>query len=247
MNKDNTSGKTTKHPAYGTISFNRIQGTPHALFGSSVKHGHTITMNLYRAEQTRELNQDWFHGNELIAEAEMSYSQFVEAITNMNVGSGIPCTLKYIQHEGYIELPEFEDKNLQFTQELQTCIQENQEKLQEQFTNIKNILQKKSIGKFDREYILKTLENITKLHTSNLPYLEKQFQTQMETTIKEAKGEIEAFVQNKMHSLMAYAINQSSTAETINIKETPIVELPDHTKKEQCYATTENKIEKPDL
>jgi hypothetical protein len=36
---------------------------------------------------------------------------------------------------------------------------------------------------------------------SNLPFIQSMFNEQMDKTVKEAKGEIEAFTQNKIHAL----------------------------------------------
>ena len=86
--KETNLGKCTTHPAYGMLSFSRRSGGKQSLFGSSIEHKDVIAMTLRHGEVTRNLSSDWYHGTEVIAEVEMSYAQFAEAITSMNMGSG---------------------------------------------------------------------------------------------------------------------------------------------------------------
>lgn len=90
-------GTRTSHPSYGTIMFNRSNNRVTPLFGSSIKHNNVITMELRHAEIERGLNRDWVYGKAPIAEIEMSYSQFAEAITSFGCGSGVPCTIRYTE------------------------------------------------------------------------------------------------------------------------------------------------------
>ena len=66
------------------LAFSRRTGGKNHLFGSSIEHNNVIAMTLRHGEVTRELNTDWYHGDKIIAEIEMSYSQFAEAISSMN-------------------------------------------------------------------------------------------------------------------------------------------------------------------
>jgi len=67
-------------------------------------------MYLREGEVSRELNRDFYFGGKRIVECEMSYSQFAEAITSMNMGTGVPVTIRYIQDKGKIEECPFVDK-----------------------------------------------------------------------------------------------------------------------------------------
>lgn len=218
-------GKKVEHPSFATLAFSRTSQSPVPLFGSSIKHGNVIRMTLYHASQTRGLNKDWIHGQSIIAEAEMSYSQFVEAITNMNVGFGVPCTLRYLQGEGQIPRPDFEDKTALFKEELQTSIQDEQEKITALTQEVSTILEKKSIGKADRERIRDIFLSLVNLQNNIIPFMASQFHEEMNATIQSAKGEIEAFMQNKMYSLLQENV-QSKLSE---LDEKPNIELPEAT------------------
>ena len=102
--------KKEKHPSYGMLGFSRRQGSKTNLFGSSIQHQNTISMTLRQGEMHRGLNTDWFFGGDVIVEVEMSQAQFAEAITSMNMGSGVPVTIRYQENKGYIERPDFKGK-----------------------------------------------------------------------------------------------------------------------------------------
>ena len=220
-------GEKVEHPSFATLAFSRTFQSPAPLFGSSIKHSNVIRMTLYHASQTRGLNKDWIHGQSIIAEAEMSYSQFVEAITNMNVGFGVPCTLRYLQGEGQIPRPDFEDKTALFKEELQTSIQDEQEKITALTQEVSTILEKKSIGKADRERIRNIFLSLVNLQNNIIPFMASQFHEEMNATIQSAKGEIEAFMQNKMHSLLQENIQAQLAASDEQLH----IELPESSTK----------------
>ena len=201
--------KKEKHPSYGMLGFSRRQGSKTNLFGSSIQHQNTISMTLRKGEMHRGLNADWFFGGDVIVEVEMSQAQFAEAITSMNMGSGVPVTIRYQENKGYIERPDFKGKKDMFNDELK-------EQLANANANTKSLIEeiremfdtKKSIGKGDREEIIKRLDKIYADINQNVTFIHKQFNEQVDKTITEAKGEIEAFCENKLHSIAYAALNE---------------------------------------
>jgi ElaB/YqjD/DUF883 family membrane-anchored ribosome-binding protein len=195
-------GNMDKHPSYALLSFSRVSGRNQSLFGSSIKHDNTIQMRVRPAKVERNLNTDWYlsDGREYL-EIEMSYSQFAESITSMNMGEGIPVTLRYLNGE-QIERPNFKNKRLEFENEFQERMNEVESKLNKLTTETEDILtNKKSINKGDREKILNQIKMLQQEVRSNIPFVLSCFNEQMDKTVKEAKGEIEAFTQHKLHSL----------------------------------------------
>ena len=95
-NTDALGGERRSHPSYGMMCFSRITGGDPHLFGTSIKHNDKISLVLRTAEYDRSLNQNWYYGKKELFEVEMSYTQFVELITHMNMGSGVPVTIKRI-------------------------------------------------------------------------------------------------------------------------------------------------------
>lgn len=196
-----------KHPCYGMLGFKRrSSGTAVPLFGSSIRHRDTICMILKHGESERYLNNDRYYGSNIIAEVEMSYSQFAEAITAMNVGDGVPCTIRFTEKDGYIKDRPFVGKRGQFEQEFADHLEEIKREASNTIDEVKRIFDKKSIGKGDKEQIIKKLEYLAMQIGSNTEFVYSQFNEQMDKTVLEAKGEIEAFCQNKMNSIAQAAL-----------------------------------------
>lgn len=201
-------GTKTSHPSYGTLLFNRAYGGGEtALFGSSIKHRDTITMELYHADITRGLNNDWIHGNKLITRIEMSYSQFAEAITSFGCGTGVPCTIRYTEKDGRIPECDFVSKREQFTDEFKEKREEITKESQQLLQDVADLFtQKKSLTKSDKEAIMSKLSKLSMELGCNMDFIADQFNEQMDKTVMEAKGEIESFCQNKINAIASASL-----------------------------------------
>lgn len=210
---ENTNGGFTEreifnHPAFGMIGFSRVRGGENTLFGSSIKHNDRITMTLKHGECDRHLHQDGYFGRGVIAEVEMSYTQFAECISTLNVGDGVPCTIRFTEKDGHI--PYIKDNNSkreQFRNEFSETISKAMEQVQNQINQIQeSIDKKKNFGVKDRKEIISQLQQVKYNIGSNLNFCVSQFDEQMDKTTLEAKGEIEAFCQNKINSIAQAAL-----------------------------------------
>lgn len=196
-----------KHDSYGMLQFSRSSGGATSLFGSSIQHRDTITMYLREGEVSRELNRDFYFGGNRIVECEMSYSQFAEAITSMNMGTGVPVTIRYIQGKGQIEECPFVDKKKQYEEEFRDNLEKTNEKANDLLESVRQMFEeKKSFTKKDREEILEKIHHLSMEMNGNREFIYKQFNEQMDKTTLEAKGEIEAFMQNKINSVASAAL-----------------------------------------
>ena len=197
-----------EHPSYGMLSFCRTSSnkkTP--LFGSSIKHSNTIRMRLCHGNVDRYLNRDWYYATDLIAEVEMSYSQFAEAITAMNVGDGVPVTILTTEKDGRMPSCDFEDKKDSFENEFKDHLREINEQSIVLLKEVKEAFEtKKTFNKTDKEKILNILHHLTMDIESNTNYIYSSFNEQMEKTVTEAKGEIEAFAENRLMSIAQAAL-----------------------------------------
>lgn len=222
-----------KHESYGMLQFSRMtssHGRP--LFGSSIQHKDTIIMTLKEGEVLRHLNNDYYFGSKEIVQVEMSYSQFAEVITAMNIGTGVPVTINYIQGKGSMEKCPFVDKKQQYEEEFAEHLEDIKKDANDIIREVKEIFEKKSIGKGDKEEILKKLQRLETQIGSNTEFIYKQFNEQMEKTVTESKGEIEAFCQNKLNSIALAALSEHH--EVFGKLENPIDARLDD-KKEQKY------------
>lgn len=200
-------GTRTSHPSYGTIMFNRSNSKVTPLFGSSIKHNNVITMELRHADIERGLNRDWVYGKAPIAEIEMSYSQFAEAITSFGQGTGIPVTIRYTEKDGKIPPCDFISKREQFIGEFKEQTNKAVKKSKELIDEVAELFSsKKTLTKADKENILKKLNMLNSDIGSNIGFIADQFNEQMDKTVMEAKGEIESFCQNKINAIASAAL-----------------------------------------
>lgn len=200
-------GEKTTHPAYGMLSFSRRSGSKTPLFGSSIEHRDTIAMTLTHGDVTRGLNTDWYHGNGIIAEVEMSYSQFAEAITSMNMGSGVPVTVRRTEKDGKIPECDFINKKEQFQDELKERLSNATEMSRSLIREVQTLFdEKKTLTKADKSEIINKLTKVAAEINGNVNFTYEMFNEQMDKTVMEAKGEIEAFYQNKVNSIAQEAL-----------------------------------------
>jgi len=184
------------HSSWGMVGVSRSQGTPRPLFGTSIKHGTTITLTIHECEDHRGLNRDWFHAKKRLIEIELSASQFAELITTMNVGDGVPCTIRRTE-KGAIQYAEGENKIDQHSQEFAASMEDMTNKFAKVVSEATEILENKpAISKTDRKNILEGLRMLLQNVKSNIPFFKRQFDEQMDKTIVEAKAEVESFVMN---------------------------------------------------
>jgi len=74
---------------------------------------------------------------------------------------------------------------------------------------------KPNITKGDREMILNAIQMLMQNIKKNIPYVNREFSEQMDKTITEAKGEIEAFIEHKIRTAGLEAIGASKSFPTI--------------------------------
>lgn len=195
-------GTRTSHPSYGTLSFGRRTGGSKSLFGSSIEHRDTISMKVYHADITRGLHEDKIYGNKAIVEVEMSYSQFAEAITSLNMGSGVPVTIRWTEKDGKIPPCDFVSKREQFVDEFKEKRKKATREAQQLIKDVEELFnQKKSLTKADKSTILNKLHHLNMDIGCNMDFIASQFNEQMDKTVMEAKGEIESFMQNKINTI----------------------------------------------
>jgi hypothetical protein len=190
------------HPSYGQILFSRRSGsTGESLYGSSIKHKEVIHMEINRSKKyLDEFDERYYPEHRPLIEIEMSLSQFSEAISSMNMGSGVPVTLTNVMGRVMprcqeATLRDKTDKNL----ELRFAKIAN--RLNSMMEKLEAITSKKSINKGDREAINKMYTMFTQEVRSNLPFLKQCLDEAVDDSIKQAKGEVEAFYLNRITSL----------------------------------------------
>lgn len=202
-------------PCYGLLSFSRCQAnSAQGLFGSNIGHETIIKMTVKRAYEGNWHGCSHYFGDSEIVEVAMSYSQFAEAISSFNVGEGVPVTLRYTEIDGSIPAPKIPnvrsklDKN--FSQHINECV----DLVSKAEDRIKELFSKKSLTKGDKEELLSLIGRVKSGVGHGTAFAVDEFHKHMEKIITEAKTEVEAFAENKLHSIaMAALANQNVAIE----------------------------------
>ena len=70
--------------------------------------------------------------------------------------------------------------------------------------------------KSEKEELIDIIERFSNLLKSTLPFMHDQFNEAMDKTVTEAKGEVEAFIQNKINKLGLKAIQKEELRKQIS-------------------------------
>lgn len=219
---DPQMGDYYQHPTFGIISIARTScSVGESLFGSSILHSNTIRLRISHAELCRGLNNDHIFDRGVVVEVEMSPTQFADAITGLNVGAGTPVTIRYIaksagQDLTFMDVP-FVNKVAQFNKEFDKDIKD----LGKRFDETINLAKETHA----QVRLIKEIEQLKMHFVSNIPFVNKQFSEQMAHTVKEAKGEVEAFVN---HAITSYGIEAIRNQAPRLPEVTEVKELPQH-------------------
>ncbi|MHA1348049.1 MAG: hypothetical protein ACTSO3_16730, partial [Candidatus Heimdallarchaeaceae archaeon] len=210
---------TATHPSYGMIKVHRFTGGQPTFFGSSIRHDGGISISIHEAEVDRHLNSDWYHEKPTpIVEINMSYTQFSEMLTSGMNSNGTPCTIVYADKK-QIERPEFVDKRAMFQNEFEDEMKNLKNNMEALVADTKTILSaKKAPTKAEKDLILNEIDSVTGTLTNQFTFLASQWNEQVDDTVKEAKAEIEGFLETKVRDLGVKALK--SNIDILEIGET---------------------------
>lgn len=197
MGKHDDEEKQT-HPAFAMVGFSRRQGNPGRLFGSALEHHESyVCLSIRRAERIRESGYDRFFGGirgDLI-EVDLSAAQFAELLTTMNVGMGVPCTLRSFDAKKVEPIPD--DDTLEVEHVRQSFAKKMRglaDKCKDDVKEVKELLAKKNLTQADRAAILSKMESVMQEVSSNTPYMLQLFEEASEKVVSHAKAEVDAFI-----------------------------------------------------
>lgn len=189
-----------KHPSYGQIHFSRVNG--HANFyGSELEQDHFITMEVSRSEIDRALTHDHYFAWETVLKLRMTAGQFSELITSLNNGSGVPCTLEYIEGVKVEPLPQQESRKEFVHRKFEERMKQYGDAIRDRQQKSKELVKKKTLSKADMHELQMHLEWLTGEVERNIPFFAKCFQETMDEVVFEAKTEVENAIQHKINVL----------------------------------------------
>lgn len=197
-----------EHESYGMLNFSRLDHTC-KLFGSSITQSNTILLKITRSKKERDLSSEWYFPTEPLIEVEMTYSQFYEAISSMNMHLGVPVTLRHIGRANIEDPPVEENIQDTFLNEFKTNLESSTEHITSALTKLQELLnEKKTLTKSDKETLIQELNKAKSGLGSSAEFICEQFKESLQKTIVESKQEVEAFVNNKIYSVGLESLKQ---------------------------------------
>ena len=152
---------------------------------------------------------------------------FAEAITSFGCGDGVPCTITRLQGQSVESCP-FEDQREKFAKDFAEDCREGTQAVDECLERVQELFNSgKPPNKAQRTEIISLLNKAQMSYKDSIPFLSKQFNVAMDKTTTEAKAEVEAFAQTRIHSLAQDVIRDNPTALTGQPLEVPQIEVGD--------------------
>lgn len=195
------------HPAFGQVSFSRVSGDS-KLYGSEITSGTFIRCTIRESEEHWHLHEKWYFANGIIAEFDLSPNQFATLLTSMNVGNGVPCTIRVkngAQIEDFIDNETVHDL---IQNDLKQDVSEISESVKRLQKEMNEILGKPTILKSDREKLKNIVAKIKQDIDCNMPFVLEQYQEAADKIAASSKAEVDAFVTRVINELGIKSLGQ---------------------------------------
>lgn len=190
--------KTQKHESFGLLSIARGSTSGMTLFGSSIKHREVITLEISTAEMNRNINSDYYSPRKLLISVDMSPTQFAEAITSLNISVGVPVTIRFADGKRMSSCP-FENKVAQFNSEFADDMKKIGAKANQAVDMLNTLCSLPRVTKKQLDELRSIVTLLRQDIKDDLPYVNKLFTEQIDKTVAEAKGQVEAFITSAIH------------------------------------------------
>jgi hypothetical protein len=191
-NPDRHTDSTERHPAYAQIAASRVSGAA-LLYGSDFRHQHFITLRINTSELHRSLNKDWYSedGTPMI-EVAMSEVQWASFISTLNMGSGTPCTLQFVNGSGPVPgiAAKTQTRGDQFKGELADQLN----KARKEIAAAQALLQTGAGTAGQRKKALDHLHQASMAVECNAEFVAKSFGEHIERWTERAKTEIHGYL-----------------------------------------------------
>lgn len=188
---------TEEHPAFGIVGISRIHSSsPDRLFGSSIRRNPTsVRLRIRRAKRVHNLSEDWYFGKGELVDVELTSAQFADLLTHMNIGDGVPCTIRSVDNVSVPRIPEDDSVEVdRICDGFKEDVRAKSKEIVEIKNEIREILNKKTINKGDRKAIGGLLEKMTRQIVDSAPFVVDMLAEASEKIGTEVKKEAEAFM-----------------------------------------------------
>lgn len=203
------------HPSYGMVQFNRrSNGRPGYLFGSAVTdHYHTVSLSISTGCAIEDdLGERRYRAERRIVEVELSAAQFAEAITTMNVGDGVPCTIRRLEGQLVDEPPKPKTDVERSHAAFEAKMAELGRRVDKMVADIDRVTEARGLSKAARKDILDATYKVAQEVRDNIPFYLRLFTEAAERIVTAKKAEADAWLTSAIHRAGVASLRRLETA-----------------------------------
>lgn len=189
-------GVRSEHPAYGSLVLTRRHGGKQVMFGSELRHNETMCITLHQAVHYRGLSNDRISANNIIAEVELTLSQWAQFVASQGMGAGTACTLQYHRDGPLVNVPAIappENHLRKFEREMKEAVDERLSAISAHLADLAQMVEE-GRGKKDLREAIKEARRHAEQLPGSVAFVNDQFAESIETITEQAKTEVEGFV-----------------------------------------------------
>ncbi|MCK9544454.1 MAG: hypothetical protein M0R03_20740, partial [Novosphingobium sp.] len=164
-----------KHESYGMISISKFTGNKSQFFGSDLIHNGGVNITISGASKERKLSREWYSSEETLIKVNLSYNQFVDAITSGMNTSGVPCTVEYVNGKRIEQIDHIEDKKNVFKNEMINTQNEYGKRIEDILNKLDGNIGKRKVNEIKHD-----LEILKSHISSNTNFVVDSFNKTME-------------------------------------------------------------------
>jgi len=218
------------HPSYGMAVFSRCSGNPKLVGSALDTHHHFISLSISRGTIFRGDTGDRYHGGMGgdIIQVYFSSAQFAELISTMNVGAGVPCTIKRLMGQGVEPPPTIDTEAENLRTEFKDRMIEFVQKMMNDADDIQGMLTKKSaLTVAEKNKVQGFITRLAQELKDNMPFFLEMYQEATEKVVASAKIEVEAFM---THAITMAGVNALQAPNGPSVSVPPLLSEPDVSK-----------------
>jgi|CXWL01.1.fsa_nt_gi hypothetical protein len=199
--------KTETHPSYGLVQFSRVSGGSGTMFGTSVRSNNYIRLRISPARVHKNFYREWYMSERQdYIEVDLSNNQFAELLTQMNMGDGVPCTIRRLNGEQIPEPPVCKALTQQVHSDFEDEMKKKATTINDAAKALSAELDNSKVSAATKNQLKSLLNQVVMEFNSNIPFALDQFTEASEEVVVQAKAEIEGFMVNAIQKAGMEAI-----------------------------------------